>query len=60
MPSLEEPALYEDIAYAQIIEHYYKGPVPKIAEYMNITIKGFVFPDCMEITLLHLCNMILY
>lgn len=53
-------AFYEGVAYAQIMERYYKGPFPKMSEYLNVPIAGIVFPDCMEVTLFNFCNMVLY
>ena len=60
IPDPIEPAIYENIAYAQIMERYYKGPFPKIAEYTNIVVQGLSFPDCVEVTLFNFCNMVLY
>ncbi len=60
LPNPIDNVLYEDIVYAQILERYYKGPFPKIAEYANIVIQGLSFPDCCEITFLNFCNLILY
>jgi hypothetical protein len=55
-----DPELYEKLVYAQIIKRFYKGFLPKMAEYTSIKYQGVVFPDCVETTLLNICNMILY
>jgi len=55
-----QPEMYEKLVYTQIIQRFYKGFLPKIAEYANISYHGTSFPDCVEVTLLNFCNMILY
>ena len=52
--------MYEALIYTQIIKRFYKGFLPKITEYANISYHGISFPDCVEATLLNICNMILY
>lgn len=55
-----DPKMYEALIYTQIIKRFYKGFLPKITEYANISYHGISFPDCVETTLLNICNMILY
>jgi hypothetical protein len=55
-----QPHLYEKLVYTQIIQRFYKGFLPKITEYANISYHGVSFPDCVEATLLNFCNMIIY
>lgn len=50
----------ENLAYASIIERFYAGPLPKIAEYKTIKWHDQHFADCTETTLRNFCNMVLY
>lgn len=60
-PGALDSSTYETLAVAQMIERYYKGPFPKIAEYYtNIVVNGATFPDCVEVTLMNLCDRVVY
>lgn len=59
-PGALDPSTYETLAIAQMIERYYKGPFPKIAEYTDIVVNGASFPDCVEVTLMNLCDRVIY
>lgn len=51
---------YEDFVYTAIIDRFYAGPLPKIAEYKTICWHTKHYADCAETTLRNLCNIILY
>jgi hypothetical protein len=59
-PGILDSSTYETLAAAQMIERYYKGPFPKIAEYTDIVVNGVSFPDCVEVTLMNLCDRVTY
>ena len=52
--------LYEEAVYGQIISKFYKGSLPKVAQYKTVVFESLSFSDCMETTLRNLCNIILY
>jgi len=58
--SLVRDNLYEQFLYAQVMEHFYRGTIPKKPEYANVSYKGFTYPDCSETTMRFLCNIQFY